>query len=564
MSVSRHGIAVALEEIARYLELSEENQFRAIAYRRAARGIERAEGDLEALAKAGELTSISGVGKGIAPIVGELIETGRSRYLDELRAKYPPGIFQLLRVPNLGLKKIEKLFSELGIANLADLERACSENRLQKLKGFGKKTEQNICEGIASMREQPSRWLLPKVLGAAQRLSEVLADMRGVERVEMTRELRRRLETVATLELCVVSPKPDTTAKQIAALDILGEATQSGPEVRAYYREYPVVIHLTDEPSFAALLFRTTGSEEFVDAIERAAEKADVAIDAMRDEEQLFRDIGFRYVAPELRESAPVKSKIPRRLIERDDILGTFHIHSTYSDGKNTLYEMLDAAQERGFTYVGMSDHSKTAGYAGGLTEARVAQHQAELEKLKSSFESLRIFKGSEVDILLDGALDYGRETLSTFDFIVASIHSRFKMEKDEMTERMCRALANPFVTFLGHLTGRLLLSRPGYSLDFDRVFETAAKNGVMIEINANPHRLDIDWRLMRRALDAGVIFCINPDAHSTDEYDHMISGIWHARKGGLEPKHIFNTLDVDEVADYLEKRRERAMKLTA
>jgi DNA polymerase (family 10) len=564
MKVSRHAVAAALEEIARYLDLAETNQFRANAYRRAARGIEHAEGDLRELSAAGALIKLPGIGKGIAPIITELIEEGRSRYLQELRASYPSGIFELLRVPNLGLKKIMQLHAELGVNNLADLEAACRDGKLQKLRGFGKKTEESICGGISNMSDAPTRWLLPKGLGAAQRLSEVLAEMRGIERVEISGEIRRRLETISGIEICVAAAKPAAALKQIAAIDLLAEAAVKDQHVKALYRDFPTTITVVKPERFEAALFITTGSDEFVAWAAAEAEKEKLSVVEMASEEELFDAIGIRDVVPELRESAPKKSKLPRRLIEREDLLGTFHVHTTYSDGRDTLQEMLAAAVERGFQYVGISDHSKTAGYAGGLTEARVKQQQSEIERLRSEFDAIRIFRGSEVDILLDGSLDYERDTLATFDFTVASIHSRFKMEKDEMTERMCQALRNPFVTFLGHLTGRKLLTRPGYQLDTDKVFEVAGKHGVMIEINANPNRLDIDWRLMQRALDRGVLFSIHPDAHSTEEYDHLITGIWHARKGSIEPKHVFNTLDVEAVEEYLKKRRERALKLTA
>jgi DNA polymerase (family 10) len=319
--------------------------------------------------------------------------------------------------------------------------------------------------------------------------------------------------------------------------------------------EIDVYFHLAKPQEFGSLLLRTTGSEEFVRALlDRAGDRP------ARTEEALFERAGAPWVEPERRETAEdLQRKRPRSLVKLDDLRGTFHVHSTFSDGRNTVLEMVTAARERGYEYVGMSDHSKSAYYAGGLTEERLREQQAEIARQERAVKPLRVFRGTEADILADGSIDYSDETLATFDFVIASIHSRFGMASDEMTERILRALDNPFVTFLGHLTGRLLLSRNGYTMDFDRVFEKAGERGVMIEINGNPRRLDIDWRLVGRAFDRGVRFGIHPDAHSISEYAALVSGTWAARKGGLSRKEIFNTKRLDEVEDYLAARKKKA-----
>ncbi|HEU4523143.1 MAG TPA: PHP domain-containing protein, partial [Thermoanaerobaculia bacterium] len=263
------------------------------------------------------------------------------------------------------------------------------------------------------------------------------------------------------------------------------------------------------------------------------------------------------FVEPERRETADDLARKKRtRLVQTTDIRGTFHVHTTYSDGRNTVQQMLSASLERGFDYVGISDHSKAAYYAGGLTEERLREQQAEIARVAKTVKPMRVFRGSEADILPDGTIDYDRKTRRSFDFIVASVHSRFNMTPDEMTERILLALDDPDVTFLGHLTGRRLLTRDGYTMDFDRVFERTAERGVIMEINGNPQRLDLDWRLIGRALDRGVTFSINPDAHSIAELSHVISGTWVARKAGLSPKHIFNTKDVEEVQEYFAARK--------
>src|SRR5438093_5631842 len=340
-------------------------------------------------------------------------------------------------------------------------------------------------------------------------------------------------------------------AKVVADLEEVDESTFKGMA----RNEIEVYFHLAKPQEFGSTLLRTTGYEEFVRGLlERAGDKP------AKTEEEIFERAGVPYVPPERRENADdLNRKRRRALVKLEDIRGTFHVHTTFSDGRNTVLEMLTAARQRGFQYVGLSDHSKSAFYAGGLSEEGLRQQQAEIARQEQEVTPMRVFRGTEADILADGGIDYETPTLTTFDFVIASIHSRFGMSRDEMTERVLRALDNPFVTFLGHLTGRLLLARQGYTMEFDRVFEKAGQHGVMIEINGNPRRLDIDWRLVGRAYDRGVRFGIHPDAHSIHEYAALISGTWAARKAGLSPKEIFNTKTVDEVQQYLQRRRAAA-----
>jgi DNA polymerase (family 10) len=555
--MDKREVARTLDEIARYVELSEPNRFKALAFEKAARAIAALDRHPADLIASGDLQKTPGIGKTTASVIEEVVRTGRSRYLEELRKQYPPGIFELLRIPRLGLKKIGLLHDKLGIGSLDDLEAACRAGRLTTLRGFGEKTQQKILEGIAYARKRQSHFLLPVGIEVGEAIREQLAQIDAIENAEVSGSIRRRLEVVRNVNIAVATRDPQRVSralsKVVADLETVDGNTfkgMAGNEIEVYF-------HLAKPQEFGSTLLRTTGSEEFVRALTERAEDRPA-----RTEEEIFERAGAPYVPPERRENADdLQRKRRRALMKFEDLRGTFHVHTTFSDGRNTVLEMLAAARQRGFQYVGLSDHSKSASYAGGLSEEGLRQQQAEISRQEHEVKPMRVFRGTEADILADGGIDYDAETLASFDFVIASIHSRFGMSQEEMTERILRALDNPFVTFLGHLTGRLLLAREGYTMEFDRVFEKAAARGVMIEINGNPRRLDIDWRLVGRALDRGVRFSIHPDAHSIQEYNALISGTWVARKAGLSPREIFNTKPVDEVATYLQERKTASSK---
>jgi len=548
--MDKFSVARALDEISRYLELGEANRFKALAFERAARSLRALDREPADLIAAGDLQKTPGIGKATAAIVEELVRSGSSRYLDELRAQYPPGIFELMRVPSLGLKKIGVLYETLGVGNLDELEAAARAGKLAKLHGFGPKTQQKILDGIEKARRRESQFLLPVGLEVGAAIRAQLAAIDGVVDAEVSGSVRRRLEVIRNVNVVVATRAPERVVallpRIVENVEALDETTVKG----VANSEIDVLFHFAKPPEFGAVLFETTGTKEFVDAFPHPAKG--------KTERDVFENAGIAFIEPERRETADdLKRKRRKKLVDLGDLRGTFHVHTTFSDGRNTVFEMLDAARQRGFEYVGLSDHSKAAFYAGGLTEARLAEQRAEIEAQRPRVAPLRVFRGTEADILPDGSIDYSDSgALAQFDFVIASVHSRFNMDKDEMTARILRALDNPYVTFLGHLTGRLLLSRDGYTMEFDKVFERAGDRGVMIEINGNPHRLDLDWRLIQRALDRGVTFSINPDAHSTREYNALVSGTWVARKGGLTPKEIFNTRGADEVAEHFASRR--------
>ena len=553
--MNKFDIARALDEISTYVELSENNRFRALAFERAAQSIRAIDAEPADLIASGELIQLEGIGKGTAAVIEELVRTGQSKYLEDLRKQYPPGILGLLRVPKLGLKKIGILYQKLGIGSLDDLEEAARAGRLAALPGFGTKTEQFILGSIEKARRRESHFLLPIGVEVGEQIREHLAAIEEIDDAEVSGSVRRRLEVIRNVNIVIATRAQERVVEALARFVERIERIDDDT-VKAFARnEIDVWFHFSKPEAFGATLLATTGTPEFVAAFLAHGGKLRRA----RTEKELFDKAGLAYVDPERRENGDdLKRKRHRRLIEVSDLRGTFHVHTTFSDGRNTVHEMLSAAHERGFEYVGISDHSPAAFYAGGLSVEKLRLQQQEIAANERGVAPMRVFRGTEADILADGTIDYDAATLEKFDFVIASIHSRFQMTKDEMTERMLRALDNPSVTFLGHLTGRKLLSRDGYTIDYERIFEKAAARGVMIEINGNPNRLDIDWRHVRRALDLGVGFAINPDAHSVHEYAALISGTWVARKAGLSAKEIFNTKPVEEVSEYLKKRRKR------
>jgi DNA polymerase (family 10) len=551
--MNKFDIARALDEISSYAELSESNRFRALAFERAAHSIRALDAEPADLIAGGELVKTPGIGKATAAIIEELVRTGRSQYLEDLRQQYPPGIFELLRVPKLGLKKIGILHQQLGIGSLDELEEAARAGRIASLPGFGAKTEQYILGGVEKARRREGRFLLPIGVEVGEQIREHLAAIEEIEDAEVSGSVRRRLEIISNVNIVIATRDQEPVVRALAKIVEKMERVDDDT-VRAFARnEIDVWFHFARPEVFGATLLTTTGTPEFVAAfVERGGKLV-----KGRSEKELFDKAGLAYVDPERRENGDdLKHKRHRRLIEVSDLRGTFHVHTTFSDGRHTVREMLTAARERGFDYVGISDHSPAAFYAGGLSVERVREQHKEIAANEKSVAPMRVFRGTEADILPDGTIDYDAKTLAKFDFVIASIHSRFQMPKDEMTARMLRALDDPHVTFLGHLTGRKLLSRDGYSVDFEQIFEKAAARGVMIEINGNPNRLDLDWRHIRRALDLGVRFAITPDAHSTHEYAALISGTWVARKAGLGAKEIFNTQSLEAVTEYLRARR--------
>ncbi len=556
-------IARIFDEIATLLEIKGENPFKVRAYANAARAVETFAGDFDEMIRAGRLQEIPGIGKALADKITELATTGRLGFYDRLVAEVPAALIELSRVPGLGPRKAGAIYEGLGITTIGELEYAIHENRLLTLPGFGEKTQARIAAGLKLLKQGQGRCLLAE----ADPLAEAL--LAEAERAGFTAapagEWRRRMETVGRLELLVAADDP-------AAATAAAERLPTLAAIRA--RGLAATVTPVLPAAFGAALALATGPDAFAAGlVERAAARGLALSPAgltrrgtpvpTPDEAALFAALDLASVPPEWRDAsealaASAEGQVPR-LVEEGDLQGVFHVHTTWSDGRASVAEMITAAASRGLRYVGISDHSPAAFYANGLSPARLAEQQAEIDAAARAHPGFTVLKGTEADILPDGSIDYDAETHRRFDFIVASVHSRFKMDRDAMTARIVSALAHPRVTVLGHPTGRLLLARDPYAVDMDAVLEAAARHGVVVELNANPRRLDLDWRLLGKAKVLDVAISINPDAHAVAGYDDVRYGVGAARKGGLTAADVFNTRPREAVLAHLAARRARA-----
>lgn len=566
-------MARIFNELGVLLELQGENPFKSRAYYNAARTLENLSGDLASLVRTNGLAELPGFGPAITKKVAEWVETGTIRYYEELRGQTPAGLFELLGVPGLGPRKISQIHSALGVTNLEELERACHSDQLAGLPGFGAKTQEKICAGIRFLKDHRGEYLLFEALKLGVMFRERLADHPMVQRVELAGSCRRFKETVKDLDLVVAATDPETVIQffntQPEVIQVVASGgTKSSVTLKTGINADLRVVTLAEFPH---VLQHFTGSKDHNTALRHLAKQQGYKVNEYglfrdeapiycRDEAEIYRTLGFAYIPPELREDlgeleAAANDQLPE-LIQPEDLNGLFHIHTTASDGANSLREMVEAAIARGYTYLGVTDHSQAAVYAHGLTPDRLRMQAAEVERLSREYPGFRIFRGIEADILGNGALDYTPAILAEFDFVIGSVHSQFKLTPAEMTARVLKALDNPYLTMLGHPTGRILLGRPGYELDLEAVLTKAAERGIIIEFNANPYRLDLDWRWLRRAKLLGVMTAINPDAHAVSELDLARACLPIARKGWLEPSDVLNTRTMEEVAAYFRGRR--------
>ena len=586
--MTKYEIADVLAEIGTLLELKGENPFKTRAYQAGARALEAMEDDeLATLIREERLKSVKGIGDALAQKIGELHATGQLEFFEKLKASIEPGLIEMLDVPGLGPKKIRALHEKLGLVSLADLAAACTDGRVAALDGFGEKSQQKIVEGIRNREAYGKRHLWWDAREIAGPIVAGLRALPQVTRAEAAGSLRRGLETVGDLDFIVAATEVAPVVAWFVTQAGVKEVTARG-ETKASVRfesGMQADLRLVPVEQFAFALHHFTGSKDHnVQMRQRALarglslsewglvpaegggtakEKAEGGAQGVKagDETALFAALALAFIPPELREGlgeieAAEAGELPR-LIEAGDLRGAFHNHTTASDGRNTLAEMTAAAEVLGWTYLGIADHSKSSVQARGLSEVRLAAQVAEIRELNASGRfKTHVFAGTECDILPDGRLDYDDAVLASLDYVVASVHSAFTQSADEMTARLIRAIEHPRTTMLGHTTGRLLLRREGYAVNVTKVIDAAIANRVIIELNASPWRLDLDWRHWRKAAARGLLCAINPDAHETAGLSHVQAGVNSARKGWLTRENVLNTRSLDGVRRWLGERQ--------
>ncbi len=543
------------EEIADFLELQGENIFKVKAYQKAARGLEGLERSVSELYGSGALASMPGFGKALVEKVGQFVESGEVELHQQLKSSFPPEILHLMDVPGLGARKAALLYKELGIGSVDALEKALREGLVTDIKGFGKKTVDKLLEGIALLRQGEQRWLLGRVSVLAEDLLERLRALPVVQRAEAAGSLRRGKETVGDLDLLVISSEPSVVMEFFAGL---GEVIGSGPTKTSIRWEGTFQIDLRCVPaeSFGAAMQYFTGSMDHNVALRGRARRLSCELNeyglfdalgqciASETEEEIYSKLGLPWIAPELRESGAELEwdQQPQRL-ELSSLQGNLHTHSLWSDGMDTLEQLAEEAQRRGYRYLAVTDHSRSMVVANGLSIERLLAQGEEIARLNRGFSNFRLLWGSEVDILGDGTLDFPEEILAQLDFVVVAVHSQFSMGSEAMTERICRGISHPYVDVLAHPTGRKINRRAGYQADWERVYAVAREHGVALEINCSPRRLDLNDKAARRARDCGCLISLGTDAHSLPEFDALSLGVLQARRAGIEARSLLNSL---------------------
>jgi len=579
--MTREDAATIFERIALLLELKGENTFKVRAYRTGAEIVESFSGDIMKLATENQLTGIKGLGEALRDKLHEMAATGKLEFYEKLKAEFPETLFELFDVQGLGPKKVAALHTELGVSSIADLKRACESGEAAKLSGFGGKTVEKILESIAFREQHASEFRQDQVYPLVQQILATLREHPDVSHAEVCGSFRRGKETVHDLDFLVATKHPDQVIAAFVELPLVADVIAKGPTKASVHVTNGVQCDLraVSNKEFPFALAYFTGSKEHNVAIRQRAlnrgwslneyafttvpDHADASvIPPIHDEADLYRALDLDFIDPELRENTgeidAAEHGVLPRLIQLENLRGVFHNHTTASDGGATLREMAAAAHDLGLQYLGIADHSKSSFQANGLDEKRLLGQIEEIRGLNADFDDFRIFAGSEVDILKDGSLDFSDEIMSQLDYVVASVHNVFNLPEADMTKRIIRAIENPHVTMLGHLTGRLLLQRPAYHVNVAAIIDAAAETGTIIELNASAWRLDMDWRWWKLAKDKGVKCSINPDAHSTQGLQAVIYGVRAARKGWLTRKDVINCLSVAEVEEVLKAKRSR------
>jgi DNA polymerase (family X) len=567
--MDKKEVSRTLEDIGTLLELKGENPFKTRAYHNAARAIAAVSGPIENMVLRGEIGNLKGIGEALSKKITELVTTGGLKYYDDLKTSIPPGLVEMLAIPRLGPKKIKVLYDQMQIVTIGELDYACHENRLLKLPGFGKKTQDQIIEGIEFIRKHSGEHLFNVALSQAEIILHELGKLKCIQRLSLAGGLRRRKELVHDIDLVCSTKNGAEVMDRFTSMLSVEEVIAKGDTKSTVRMDTGITadLRIISDEQFPYALHHSTGSKEHNVAMRSRAKERGLKMNEYglfkgtknlpcRDEAEIYAKLGLQYIPPEMREEmgeidAAEKGCLPK-LVEEQDLKGLFHVHSTWSDGANTIEEMALAAQKAGYSWIGIADHSEVASYAHGVKKSDLPKQYQEIDSINDRMKNFHIFKGSEVDILDGGKLDYDDKTLRGLDFIVIAVHSRFNMTEKEMTSRIIQAMENDYFTILAHPTGRLLLARDSYPIDIRKVIQAAASTSTVIEINANPHRFDLDWRQCQYAKELGVKLSINPDAHRTDGIGDMKYGLGIARKGWLETSDLLNCLTTEQIKTML------------
>jgi DNA polymerase (family 10) len=549
--MDNYAIADQLSLLAKLMDIHGENSFKSKSYASAAFAIEKLPQEITGVPKE-KIFQIRGIGESVGKKVVEILETGELQALQEYISNTPPGVLEMMNIKGLGPKKINVLWKEMSIDTIGELQKACAENRIADKKGFGEKTQQNILNAIQFQQQNAGKYLYARLEPFAEAFTVKLKEKFPGEKTEVTGAFRRQLEIVESLEW-VTTVTSEALRNFLVSDEIQLVSDRDGELILTAENTLLLRFHITSDENFYQRLFDTSASTAFLEAWKQPAVKK------INSEEDIFKAASLPYIPPFLRESPSIISKATDtnfEVVQTSDIKGLIHSHSNWSDGAHTIEEMAKELITLGFEYLVISDHSKAAFYANGLSEERIREQHRYIDDLNRQLAPFKIFRSIECDILNDGALDYENKILSTFDLVITSVHSNLDMDEEKAMKRLLGAITNPYTTILGHMTGRLLLRRKGYPVDHKLIIDACAENHVVIEINASPSRLDIDWRWIDYAMEKGILLSINPDAHTTDEFHNIRYGVLVAQKGGLPAKKNLSSFSLREFENYLQETK--------
>lgn len=570
MSINKKDVVKLLETIAIYLELKGENTFKVSAYRKAAAALEANDQSIDEIE---DFTKLNGIGKGTAAVIEEYIKDEQSDTLRQLQEEVPEGLVPLLDLPGLGGKKLAKLYQELGVIDAASLKEAVESGKVASLSGFGKKSAEKILDGLANVGSRPERVPIAMMLPLAERIESFLESLEGIEQYARAGSLRRMQETVKDLDFIIATNDPKTVQEQLLTIDNLKEVIAKGDtKVSVTLEEgYDINVdfRLIEPAAFATTLHHFTGSADHNVALRQLAKKRGERISeygvenvetgeliTFKSEKEFFGHFGLSFIPPEVREAQgeleSFKHQMP--LVQLSDIQGDLHMHSTWSDGAQSIEQMAKQAIELGYSYIAITDHSKYLKVANGLDEKRLRKQREEIERINALYPDFHIFAGVEMDILPDARLDFDDDFLQEMDYVIGAIHSSFSQSADQIKERLTAALEHPNVNVIAHPTGRLIGRRAGYAADPDWLLEKAAETGTVIELNANPNRLDLSWTYLKKAQELGVKIAVNTDAHSYATLSFMEVGVAMARKGWLKPETVINTYSKQQLMELFQR----------